>query len=239
MVCRASKRKTALVPVANGTEEMECVIIADVLRRSGVEVCLASVEEDSKLVRCSRDVAIVADECLGNVKDENFDLIAVPGGMPGAERLRDSADLSTALANHGPGGLVGAICAAPQVVLQGNGLFQGKSMTSHPAFQEKLTGPKSAAERVVKDSNLVTSQGPGTCFEFSLELVRQVLGEDKAKEVAGPMVLPGEDGASEQVLRVGDGLPPPCSSIPSVLVPIANGTEGRYLLELLDYRPPD
>ena len=233
MAARAasSRKGTALVPVANGTEEMEAVILADVLRRAGMEVSVASVEAD-KAVRCSRQVTIVADEMIGDVVGESFDLVAVPGGMPGAERLRDSADLASVLANHV--GLVGAVCAAPQVVLQGQSLFKGRRMTCHPAFQPMLAGPKdSVGNRVVVDAGLITSQGPGTTFEFALSLVGELLGHEAAAEVGEPMVLPND--AEESLARFGDAGPSAAlGTTPSVLVPIANGTEEMEAVILAD-----
>ena len=43
-----TKAKRVLVPIADGTEEIEVVTVVDVLRRAGAEVVLASVEEEDR-----------------------------------------------------------------------------------------------------------------------------------------------------------------------------------------------
>ena len=97
--------KSALVPIANGSEEMEATIIIDVLRRAGVNVTVASCEDDL-VCEMSRKVCIRAD-CLiqevvvddgeKNNSKSSFDAIVVPGGMPGAERLAENASLDALL----------------------------------------------------------------------------------------------------------------------------------------------
>ncbi|KAG2425524.1 hypothetical protein HYH02_015009 [Chlamydomonas schloesseri] len=181
--------KTVLVPIGNGTEEMEAVIIIDVLRRAGAKVTVASVE-DSPQVVCSRSVRLVADKLIGDCASHTYDLIALPGGMPGAERLRDCAVLEALVrAQRDSGRLYAAICATPYVFLQAKGLLEGKVATAHPAFSDGLKDQSRAVDRVVVDGNLTTSRGPGTAFEFALSLVKQMYGEEKAKMVGGPMVM--------------------------------------------------
>lgn len=122
--------KKVLVPIADGTEEIEAVCIIDVLRRACAEVVIASVGQ--KEVTCSRGVRIVADKLLGECKTEAFDMIVLPGGVPGAQNLRDSADLTKLLKKQaGSGGFFGAICASPAVVLQAHGLLANRQATSH------------------------------------------------------------------------------------------------------------
>ncbi|KAL4429574.1 hypothetical protein ABPG77_008623 [Micractinium sp. CCAP 211/92] len=188
--------KRVLVPIGNGSEEMEAVITIDVLRRAGAEVTVASVE-DSLTVACSRQVKIVADKSIADCAGESFDLIALPGGMPGAERLRDSAALTELVAKQKAGDkLHAAICATPAVAFEPQGILAGKRATSHPAFSDKLSNQEAVEQRVVVDGKLVTSRGPGTAFEFALALVRELYGEEKMREVAGPMVMaPGWDKA--------------------------------------------
>ena len=179
---------TVLVPIADGTEEIEAVCIIDVLRRAGAEVTVASVGD--RQITASRGVKIVADCQIEDCREDDFDLIALPGGIPGAEHLRDSQALLDLLRRHrSAGGLYGAICAAPAVVLSHHGLLDGRRATSHPAFQEYLTDGQAVKARVVVDGQCVTSQGPGTAIEFALTLVALLMGEAKAAEVAAPMVL--------------------------------------------------
>lgn len=200
--------KTVLVPVADGTEEMEAVVIVDVLRRAGAAVTVASVEQERLAVKCSRGVVLTADAtleaALGAIAP--FDLIALPGGMPGAERLAASKPLADALrAQREAGRPFAAICAAPAVVLEAQGLLApDQPATAHPAFSGKLANQASVSERVAvavaaateggdtgKGSLVLTSRGPGTAFEFALALVAVLFGEEKAREVAGPMVMYG------------------------------------------------
>jgi 4-methyl-5(b-hydroxyethyl)-thiazole monophosphate biosynthesis len=181
--------KKVLVPIADGTEEIEAVCIIDVLRRAGAEVVVASVGE--KEVTCSRGVRIVADKLLGECKTEAFDMIVLPGGVPGAQNLRDSADLTKLLKKQaGSGGFFGAICASPAVVLQAHGLLANRQATSHPAFSDQLEPNESIESRVVVDGSCVTSRGPGTALEFALKLVELLYGKKTAQAVADPMVLP-------------------------------------------------
>ena len=182
--------KRVLVPIAEGTEEMEAVITIDVLRRAGAAVTVASVSE-SLTVTCSRGVKLVADALIKDLKDDvKWDLVALPGGMPGAEKLRDSSILEDILRRQiSSGGLYAAICATPAVFFEAKGLMEGKKGTAHPAFSDKLSDQSLVAERVVVDGNLTTSRGPGTAFEFALSLVSQLYGEAKSAEVAKPMVM--------------------------------------------------
>lgn len=167
---------------------MFCPAIVDTLRRAGAIVTLASVE-DSLQVTMSREVKLVADKSIADVAEETFDLIALPGGMPGSERLRDSAVLDALLKEQlASDKLYSAICAAPAVVLESKGLLVNKKATAHPGFVKALTDPSAAEKRVVVDGKLITSRGPGTAIEFALQLVQQLYGEEKAAEIAGPMV---------------------------------------------------
>ena len=181
--------KKVLVPIAEGTEEIEAVCIIDVLRRAGAEVVVASAGE--KVVTCSRGVVIVADKLIADCKAEVFDMIVLPGGVPGAQNLRDSADLTELLKQQaGSGGFFGAICASPAVVLQAHGLLENRRATSHPGFSDQLESSESVESRVVVDGTCITSRGPGTALEFALKLVECLYGEETAREVGMPMVLP-------------------------------------------------
>jgi 4-methyl-5(b-hydroxyethyl)-thiazole monophosphate biosynthesis len=178
--------KTALVAVAEGTEELEAVTIIDVLRRAGAEVTVAAVGELN--ITASRGVKLAADCVIGDCKEKTYDLIVLPGGLPGAEHLRDSKTLITMLKKQKQANrLYAAICASPAVALAPHGLLDDKQATGYPGTQDKL--PKPLNQRVVVDGNCITSQGPGTALEFAIELVRQLLGEAKAKEVAEPMLF--------------------------------------------------
>lgn len=180
--------KSVLVPIADGTEEIEAVTIIDVLRRAEADVVVASV--NALQINASRGVKIVADCTIDDCVDKPFDLVVLPGGMPGAEHLRDSAALtSILLRQRDGGGLYGAICAAPAVVLQPHGLLENRRATCHPGFVDQLQDPSSATQRVVLDGNCVTSRGPGTALEFALQLVEQLFGKARRDAVAQPMVI--------------------------------------------------
>lgn len=184
--------KKVLVPIADGIEELEAVAIIDVLRRAGADVTAASVMDSRLEVKASRGVKLTADELMTNCSNKVYDMIALPGGIPGAEHLRDSKELIRLLKEQQEAGrLIGAICASPAVVLLPHGLLAGRKATCHPGRVRAFdgTGTEAVDSRVVVDGNIVTSRGPGTAIEFALKLVELLFGKDKAQEVAGPMVV--------------------------------------------------
>ncbi len=184
--------KKVLVPVADGTEELEAVAIVDVLRRAGADVTVASVFKDRLLVTASRGVVLVADTSISGCMDGVYDLIALPGGMPGAEHLRDSKELTELLkAQNHAGRLYAAICASPAVAFLPHGLVSRRKATCHPGRVRAFEGTDTEVvdSRVVVDGNCITSQGPGTAIAFALKLVELLFGKEKKEEVAGPMVV--------------------------------------------------
>jgi 4-methyl-5(b-hydroxyethyl)-thiazole monophosphate biosynthesis len=179
--------KQVLVPIADGTEELEAVCIIDVLRRAGASVTVASVGDMQ--ITASRGVKLVADKRIADCVDELYDLIVLPGGIPGAEHLRDSRELEMLLRQQQEQGRwYGAICASPAVVLQHHKLLGQRRATCYPTYMDKLENADTDASQVVVDENCVTSRGPGTALAFSLKLVELLYGEEKAKEVAEAMV---------------------------------------------------
>eukprot|EP00899_Mesostigma_viride_P011288 jgi/Mesvir1/2015/Mv06197-RA.1 len=230
MASANAPHKKVLVPIADGTEEMEAVITIDVLRRAGIDVTVASCAQ-SKTVTASRGIKVTADQPIDACANTKFDLIALPGGMPGAEHLRDCATLASLLKSHVASTKpYAAICASPAVVLQSAGLLGANDRaTAHPAFSPKLPNQSAVNERVVTDKLLTTSRGPGTAFEFGLQLVEVLLGADARQSVAKPLLLFSQEAAAAHkpylCFNGGDSRVPFKGAAPHVLVPVANGTE--------------
>lgn len=112
------------------------------------------------------------------------------GGLPGADNLVASAPLVSALkAQASSGKLVGAICASPAKVLLPIGLLEGKKATAYPGFSDQLPDQSATSQRVVVDGNIVTSRGPGTALEWSLELAALLVGKEKADQVAKGLLV--------------------------------------------------
>ena len=175
-----------LVPLADGAEELEAVTIIDVLRRAGARVTVAGI--GSREITGAHGIKFTADTPISDCLHETFDLIALPGGMPGAEHLRDSKELTQLLkAQTSAGRKVAAICAAPAVALAAHGLL-GKKATCYPGFEGKLGDGVFSPERVVVDGSCITSKGPGTALEFALTLAALLFGQEKADEVAKGML---------------------------------------------------
>ncbi|QGF28012.1 protein deglycase YajL [Pantoea eucalypti] len=184
---------SVLVCLAHGSEETEAVTTIDLLVRAGLNVVTASVESDgSREIVCSRGVRLLADVTLVEVADNDFAAIVLPGGLKGAETLRDSPLLvETVRQFHLSEKIVAAICAAAGTVLIPHDLFPVGNMTGFPGLKETIPADKWMERRVVWDPrvNLLTSQGPGTAMDFALKLIDLLVGKEMAREVAAQLVL--------------------------------------------------
>ncbi len=182
-------RKTAVIVLAEGFEEIEAITPIDVLRRAGVEVIIAGVGTTD--VKGSRGVRLTADTRLEDYTGVP-DMVILPGGLPGAENLKNSPAVSALVERVRKNDkIVAAICAAPALVLTGQaGMLEGKKMTCYPGYEKDLNPNILFREdRVVLDGKLVTSRGPGTAMEFSLELVRQLVGDAMAKKLSDALLF--------------------------------------------------
>lgn len=181
--------KKALILLANGFEEIEAATPIDVLRRAGVEVTTAGV--GGTLIEGAHGVSFQADKDLASVTADGFDLLVFPGGMPGAKNLGESAKAkSLAETMVASGKKVAAICAAPVMTLGAWGMLDGKKATCYPGMESMFpAGVVFLADTVVVDGAITTSRGPGTALPFSFSLTAQLVGQDKADEVATAMLL--------------------------------------------------
>jgi len=174
---------TVLVPLAQGCEELEAVTIIDLLRRAKVDVVSASL--DDNVITASRGTRLVADRNLDQVRDQEFDMIVLPGGLPGADHLRDDPRIITLLQKMaGNNRYTAAICAAPKVLAQA-GLLEGKRATAYPGTLEKLnlSATDISSSAVECDGKVITSRGPGTAMDFALQLIEILCGLHVRSEV--------------------------------------------------------
>lgn len=160
-----------LVPLAAGFEEIEAITVIDLLRRASFEVITVGL--DDQAVRASRQNVIIPDTSIDKVMDQQFDLIVLPGGLPGADHLRDDPNVQALIKKqYDSGKTVGAICAAPRA-LASAGILQGKTITCYPGALDQVdTSAFNITDNSVEiDGNVVTSRGPGTAMDFALTLI--------------------------------------------------------------------
>jgi len=181
---------SVLVPLAQGCEELEAVTIIDLLVRAGVEVVTAGLEEGP--ITASRGVVLVPQMTLDEALERDYDMVALPGGMPGADHLDKDpriAELLRKMADSGK--FTAAICAAPKA-LANAGLLAGKKATSFPGFLDKMDLPDVdyLQDAVVQDGKVITSRGPGTAMDFALYLIEILVGREKRDEVESKLQRP-------------------------------------------------
>jgi 4-methyl-5(b-hydroxyethyl)-thiazole monophosphate biosynthesis len=170
----------ALVPLAEGFEEIEAVTIIDILRRAGIDVTVAAVGDMRPTG--SHGISIECDAPLSACDHEEMDAIVLPGG-PGTKHLRESAEVRDTLIRFASrGAVVAAVCAAP-TVLEACGLLEGKRATSHPDQAREMKSCRYEEAAVVKDGNIITSRGAGTSIEFAAAVVEKLAGENAARDI--------------------------------------------------------
>lgn len=179
-----------LIPLAQGCEELEAVTLIDLLRRADIEVVSAGL--DDRPVTASRGVVLIPDTTLDAVMDERFDMIVLPGGLPGSDHLDRDPRIQKLLQRIAEqGGYTAAICAAPKV-LASSGLLEGRRATGYPGVLENmnLAQVELLQQPVVCDDRVITSRGPGTAMDFALALIEQLLGKERRRQVEEPLLRP-------------------------------------------------
>ena len=178
--------KRVLVPLAEGCEELEAVTIVDLLRRGGIEVVVAGLREGT--VTASRGVRIVPDMSLDEALKLDYDMVALPGGLPGADHLAADRRLTDLLRRMDKSGrFVGAVCAAPRVLAR-SGLLRGRTATGYPGILQQEGHPDISGDAVTRDGTVITSRAAGTAMDFALALIEALAGRETRDTVERGLV---------------------------------------------------
>lgn len=179
--------KKVLEFLADGFEEVEAMAPIDILRRGGVDVVTVSVM-DSLMVKSAHGVEMKADVMFDAADIDGADLLLLPGGMPGAENLKNHSGLRKALIRHNDAGKkIGAICAAP-MVLGYLGLLNGKNATCYPGFDQFLNGANYTSDLYTIDGNIITGKGPAAVFPYAYKIAEWFIGEDAVRDMENGMI---------------------------------------------------
>ena len=178
--------KKALVPLANGFEDIEAVSIIDVLRRGGVTVVTAALEGEPAATS-AHGIRMATDAILADVLEEEYDAIILPGGGEGTENLLKCPPLLERLARQKfEGRFVCAICAAP-LVLEAADVIDGETVTCYPSCSPRM-GRRVADVPVIADGQVITGRGPGSATLFALAVLASLEGHKTAHRIANAML---------------------------------------------------
>ncbi|HLF31874.1 MAG TPA: DJ-1 family glyoxalase III [Xanthomonadales bacterium] len=200
--------KRVLVPLAPGCEELEAVTIIDLLRRAGIEVVVAGLGDD--VITASRGVRLLPDMSLDEALKQDFDMVALPGGLPGSDHLANDQRVTHILRSmHESGRFIGAVCAAPKVLAR-SGVLDGKAATAYPGVLQAERHPRITGDAVTRDGRVITSRSAGTVMDFALELIEALVGREIRKKVEASLernLIPGPGPTLHETVRKnGSGL---------------------------------
>ncbi len=180
--------KKVSVFLANGFEEIEGLTVVDLLRRAGVEVTTVSITGE-KTIHGAHGIDVQADKLFEEMNYDKQDMLVLPGGMPGTLNLGAHEGLEKLMRKfYGDKKYLAAICAAPSVFGK-YGFLKGRKATSYPGFEEQLEGAECVTDAVVVDEFVITSRGMGTAIPFSLALIEQLIGVEKADEIGKSIIF--------------------------------------------------
>ena len=180
-----------LIPLAPGCEELEAVTLINVLRRAGITVITASLTEQQQ-VTASQGVRLVTYTTLRAARNDDFDMLILPGGLSGANYLKEEHHIHGVITRlHAYKKGIAAICAAP-LVLAHAGILKGKTITCYPGVMPADDWPDISFkdQAVVVDGNIFTAKGPGSAMDFALTLVEHLTDEKTRNNVEAALMRP-------------------------------------------------
>jgi 4-methyl-5(b-hydroxyethyl)-thiazole monophosphate biosynthesis len=171
-----------LIPLAEGFEEIEAMAIMDVLSRAGIEITVAGLSS-LEVKGANTGLSIKVPVLLDGVDAKDYDMIVLPGGLPGSEHLAKSKKVKELLREFdAKNKIVGAICAAP-LALNEAGVLK-ENYTCYPSYEKNIKKEGyTDKQKVIIDDNVMTSRGPGTAICFALEIVKKLSGEQKYNQL--------------------------------------------------------
>lgn len=175
------------VLLAEGFEEVEAMAIIDILRRADITVVIAGLHAGP--IESARHVRVIPDTVIDTIRADNFDMLVLPGGQPGADNLNADERVKDLIREfYDKGKLTGAICAAPYV-LANAGILEGRQATAYPTFKDRLGNALYQDKNVVIDGQVLTSKGPGTALHFAIAIVERLVGLERAEAIKAAMLL--------------------------------------------------
>ncbi|CAM2804177.1 DJ-1 family glyoxalase III [Actinomyces slackii] len=178
--------------IAPGLEEVEALAVVDLLFRAGIPTDMVSVTPE-RTVTSSHNIVLTADRTLEEISLDDYDMLVLPGGLPGTPNLKACEPLMAEVRARGEAGRpLAAICAAPSILAE-LGLLQGREATSNPGFMSVLAkhGARLSEAAVVVDGAIITSRGMATAVDFGLEIVRHILGDAAVEDLKTAIVHQG------------------------------------------------
>ena len=176
--------------ITDGTEESECIIAVDLLRRAGIETELVSCG-GSREITGSHHIRIMADKTFEEASFDDSDMLFIPGGKLGVENFTKHAGLAGALKKQAAAGkYISAVCAGPS--LPGRlGLLEGREATCFPGWEDQLLGAHATGAGVVVDGKILTGRGLGFSIDLALKMIEVLEGEEKSLDVKRRIQHPG------------------------------------------------
>ena len=172
---------------ATGTEELEALGTADIIRRAGLDLKIVSIT-NNRTVTGSHGIRVETDALLKDIEFFDADLLIFPGGLPGATNLAACEDLNERICDHVYlGRPIAAICAAP-LILGRIGLLEGKRATCYPGFEDELRGATCTGALVEQDGLFITGKGPAAVFEFGYTIVERMKDKETAEALRQGML---------------------------------------------------
>lgn len=175
-----------LVPLAEGFEEIEAITIIDILRRASIDVTTIHPGKQNP-VTGSHNIPVKADKHLKEIDIVDYNILVLPGGMPGSENLKNDDKIISFIKHiYSRGGYIAALCAAP-IALERAEIIFGKKITCFPGFEKHIRDIDYTGEPVSVDGKIITGKGPGCAIPFTLEIVRILKGDDAMTELKETM----------------------------------------------------
>lgn len=179
------------VHLAEGFEEVEALTVVDVLKRADIDVNTVSVSGEG-IVTGAHGIKVCADMLFEEADYDKCDMIVLPGGLPGAENLKNHEGLNEKIDEFiQQNKTLAAICAAP-MVLGTHALLSGKTATIYPGMEEQLGNLIPLGAEIVQDVNVITGKGPAFAMKFALVLVENIKGANIARKVAEGLLYDAE-----------------------------------------------
>ncbi len=173
--------------LADGFEEIEALAVVDICRRGGLTIDMISIMGKTE-VTGSHGIMVKADGLFEDAVIGDYDMLILPGGMPGTLKLEAHEALMQQVDEfYAAGKKIGAICAAPSIFGH-KGILKGRRACSYPTFENQLEGAAVTPGPVEISDNVITSRGMGTAIDFGLAILGVFCGQEMAQRIAKAII---------------------------------------------------